>query len=58
LRWLGALSGAALVLFGLGLWLGGANNPLASVGRIGYRILFPSWAFLFARLLAMRDRRA
>ena len=58
LRWLGALSGLGFVAFGLGLLGGGVNDPLTYVGGIGYQILFPVWAFLFARLLGTRRRQA
>jgi hypothetical protein len=58
LRWLGALSGLGFVVFGLGLLRGGVNDPLSYVGGIGYQILFPIWAFLFARLLGLRNRPA
>ena len=57
LRWLGALSGLGLVVFGLGLLRGGVNDPLTYVGGIGYQILFPVWAFLFSRLLGTRNRQ-
>jgi hypothetical protein len=57
LRWLGALSGLGFVVFGIGLVHGGVDDPLTYVGGIGYQILFPIWAFLFARLLGMRSRR-
>jgi hypothetical protein len=58
LRWLGATSGLGFVIFGLGLLRGGVTDPLTYLGGIGYHVLFPIWAFLFARLLAMRSRRA
>jgi hypothetical protein len=58
LRWLGALSGLGFVVFGLGLLRGGVNDPLSYVGGIGYQILFAIWAFLFARLLRLRNRQA
>jgi hypothetical protein len=58
LRWLGALSGLGFAVFGFGLLRGGVNDPLAYVGGIGYQVLFPIWAFLFARPLGTRNRRA
>jgi hypothetical protein len=58
LRWLGALSGLGFVVFGVGLLRGAVNDPLTYVGGIGYQILFPVWAFLFARLLGTRSRQA
>jgi hypothetical protein len=58
LRWLGALAGLGFVVYGLGLLRGGVNDPLTYVGGIGYEVLFPIWAFLFARLLGLRNRRA
>lgn len=58
LRWLGAISGLGFMVFGLGLLHGGVNDPFTYVGGVGYQVLFPIWAFLFARLLAMRNRRA
>jgi len=57
LRWLGSVSGLGFVVFGIGLFHGGVDDPFTYVGGIGYQILFPIWAFLLARLLAMRDRR-
>ena len=58
LRWLGALCGLGFVVFALGLFRGGVNEPLAYIGGLGYQVLFPIWAFLFARLLEMRTRQA
>jgi hypothetical protein len=58
LRWLGALSGLGFIVFGLGLLHGGVNDTLTYIGGIGYQILFPIWAYLFARLLGTRNRRA
>jgi hypothetical protein len=57
LRWLGALSGLGFVAFGVGLLRGGATDPLTYLGGIGYQVLFPIWAFLFARLLGIRNRQ-
>lgn len=55
---LGTLNDILLLVFGLGLLHGGATDPLTFAGGIGYQILFPVWAFLFARLLGTGDRRA
>jgi hypothetical protein len=35
---------------GIGILLGGLNNPLTYVGGVGYQLLFPIWGFLMARL--------
>jgi hypothetical protein len=58
LRWLGAAAGIGFMLFGLGLLHGGVNDAFTYVGGIGYQILFPIWAFMLARLLGQRRRRA
>jgi hypothetical protein len=58
LRWLGAIGGLGFVVFGIGLVRGGVSDPLTYLGGIGYQVLFPIWAFLFARLLGLQDRRA
>jgi hypothetical protein len=51
-RWLGAIAGLALLVFAVGLLLGGRETALATVGGIAvFLILGPAWAFLMARLL-------
>jgi hypothetical protein len=47
-RWLGVVSGLGIVVFAIGLLLGGLNHPLTYVGGFGYQIVFPIWAFLMA----------
>jgi hypothetical protein len=51
LRWLGAIAGLGFIAFGAGQLLGGFNQPLTYIGGLGYQVLFPIWAFLFARRL-------
>ena len=52
LRWLGAASGAGVVIFGLGLLLGGVNHPLTYVGGVGYQVALPIWGYFLGRLLS------
>ena len=52
LRWLGAATGAGIVVFSIGLLLGGMDHPLTYVGGIGYSLLLPAWAWFMARLFA------
>ncbi|HLX36024.1 MAG TPA: hypothetical protein VKR30_12380 [Candidatus Limnocylindrales bacterium] len=57
LRWLGALSGLAFVLVGLGPIIGG-DRTIGVIGGLGYVILFPIWAFLMARVFRTQAARA
>jgi hypothetical protein len=49
LRWFGAVTGAGVVLYAVGLLLGGVTHPLTYLGGVGYQVLLPIWAFLLYR---------
>jgi hypothetical protein len=49
LRALGAIAGIGFIVYAVGLLRGGVNDPLTYAGGIGYLVLFPVWAYLFAR---------
>lgn len=50
-RWLGVVSGLGAVALGIGLLLGGADQPLTYVGGVIYQFGIPIWALLIAREL-------
>jgi hypothetical protein len=50
-RWLGLISGLGIVVFGLGLLIGGAYHPLTFLGGLPYQVFLPTWAFLLNRVL-------
>jgi len=57
-RLLGVVTGIGFVLLGVGLLVGGQNNPITYAGGIGYELVLPIWAFLMARLLGrLADQR-
>ena len=53
-RWLGVVSGLGAVALGIGLLLGGADQPLTYVGGVIYQFGIPIWALLIARELGRR----
>jgi hypothetical protein len=53
-RWAGVVAGIGTTLLSLGLLLGGMSATATYVGGIGYAFALPIWAFLMARLLAVR----
>ncbi len=54
-RWLGVISGLGIVVFGLGLLIGGAYHPITYLGGLPYQVLLPTWAFLLNRVLQSRS---
>ena len=54
-RWLGVASGLGAVALGIGLLLGGADQPLTYVGGVIYQFGTPIWALLIARELGRRQ---
>ena len=51
IRWLGVVTGVGIVVFGAGLFVGGAYHPITFIGGVPYQVLLPIWAFLVSRAL-------
>ena len=51
-RWLGAVSGLAWALEGMGLLAAGSQTPLTTIGGIGAQLLFPVWGAVVGRRFA------
>jgi hypothetical protein len=55
-RWLGVVAGIGVMALGIGLLLGGANQPLTYLGGVIYQFGVPVWGLLMARELRLLDR--
>lgn len=55
-RWAGVLAGIGVMALGIGLLLGGANQPLTYLGGVIYQFGVPIWALLMGRELRLLGR--
>lgn len=54
LRWVGVVTGAGVVTYGIGTLFSGGEGTLVYIGGIAYLVLLPMWAFMTGRYLARR----
>jgi len=55
-RWLGIVGGIGPVALGIGLLLGGGEQPLTYIGGVIYQFVLPIWGLLMAPELARHSR--